>query len=117
MLSSHVRGSSLQSKCERTDDVRPATELHCAAGYRDRMTDGAVRWTYPIAAEDEVRALRASQAQRWRRIVARARCDSVDDASSTSASRSTRSRCSALRPRTTSPLPGYATASRFRSTA
>jgi hypothetical protein len=34
------------------------------------QTDGSVRWTYPIAAEDEVRSLRASHAQTWRRIVA-----------------------------------------------
>jgi hypothetical protein len=29
-----------------------------------------VRWTYPVAAEDEVHTLRGLQAQRWRRIVA-----------------------------------------------
>jgi hypothetical protein len=34
------------------------------------QTDGAVRWTYPLAAEDEVRSLRATHAQTWRRIVA-----------------------------------------------
>jgi hypothetical protein len=34
------------------------------------QTDGSVRWTYPIAAEDEVRSLRASHAQTWHRIVA-----------------------------------------------
>jgi len=33
-------------------------------------TDADVRWTYPVAAEDEVRTLRGLQAQRWRRIVA-----------------------------------------------
>jgi len=33
------------------------------------QTDGAVRWTYPLAAEDEVRSLRALQARTWRRIV------------------------------------------------
>ena len=31
--------------------------------------DNDVRWTYPSAAEDEVRSLRAIQAQTWRRIV------------------------------------------------
>src|SRR5436190_1295341 len=39
------------------------------SGYATQ-TDGPVRWTYPLAADDEVRALRASQAQVWRRIVA-----------------------------------------------
>ena len=34
------------------------------------QTDGPVRWTYPMAADDEVRSLRAVQAQTWRRIVA-----------------------------------------------
>jgi hypothetical protein len=34
------------------------------------QTDGPVRWTYPISAEDDVRALRAVQARTWRRIVA-----------------------------------------------
>lgn len=33
------------------------------------QTDNAVRWTYPSAAEDEVRSLRAIHAQTWRRIV------------------------------------------------
>jgi len=32
------------------------------------QTDNAVRWTYPSAAEDEVRSLRAVQPQTWRRI-------------------------------------------------
>lgn len=39
------------------------------AGYATQI-DGPVRWTYPLAADDEVRTLRASQAQVWRRIVA-----------------------------------------------
>ncbi|HEY2735998.1 MAG TPA: hypothetical protein VGI70_18500, partial [Polyangiales bacterium] len=33
------------------------------------QTDGSVRWTYPLAAEDEVRTLRASHGATWRRIV------------------------------------------------
>jgi Peptidase MA superfamily len=33
------------------------------------QTEGAVRWTYPLAAEDEVRSLRALQPKTWRRIV------------------------------------------------
>jgi hypothetical protein len=34
------------------------------------QNDGAVRWTYPTAAEDEVRSLRAVQPPTWRRIAA-----------------------------------------------
>ena len=32
------------------------------------QADGPVRWTYPTAADDEVRSLRSSQAMTWRRI-------------------------------------------------
>jgi hypothetical protein len=39
------------------------------AGYVTQ-TDGSVRWTYPIAADDEVRALRSVHARTWRRVVA-----------------------------------------------
>jgi hypothetical protein len=39
------------------------------AGYTSQ-NDGAVRWTYPVAAEDEVRSLRALHAPTWRRLVA-----------------------------------------------
>jgi hypothetical protein len=38
------------------------------AGYVAQV-DGPVRWTYPVAAEDEVRALRNTQAETWRRIL------------------------------------------------
>jgi hypothetical protein len=38
------------------------------AGYL-AQADGPVRWTYPVAAEDEVRALRNTQAETWRRII------------------------------------------------
>jgi hypothetical protein len=54
----------------------PATSSHAARGGDElpvgyaAQTDGPVRWTYPIAAEDEVRSLRGAQAQTWRRIVA-----------------------------------------------
>lgn len=37
------------------------------AGYV-AQADGPVRWTYPTAADDEVRALRNTQAETWRRI-------------------------------------------------
>jgi hypothetical protein len=39
------------------------------AGYAVE-TDGAVRWTFPLAAANEVRTLRASHARTWRRVVA-----------------------------------------------
>jgi hypothetical protein len=38
------------------------------AGYV-AQADGPVRWTYPVAADDEVRALRNTQAETWRRIL------------------------------------------------
>lgn len=59
-------------------DAAPETAPASAA--RNRMpelpsgyvtkTDGPVRWTYPVVAEDEVRTLRALQPKSWRRIVA-----------------------------------------------
>jgi len=39
------------------------------AGYTSE-NDGSVRWTYPLAATDEVRALRNSQVRLWHRVVA-----------------------------------------------
>lgn len=44
-----------------TDDELPAGYL--------AQADGPVRWTYPVAADDEVRALRNTQAETWRRII------------------------------------------------
>jgi len=50
--------------------LAPPVELNdeLPAGYISQ-TDNMVRWTYPLAAEDEVRSLRAVQPQTWRRIV------------------------------------------------
>jgi hypothetical protein len=55
-------GSTLNT--ERAANTHPLP-----AGYAVE-TDGAVRWTFPLAAADEVRALRTSQARTWRRVVA-----------------------------------------------
>lgn len=53
------------------DTLAPARNLQqneeLPAGYV-AQADGPVRWTYPTAADDEVRALRSTQADTWRRI-------------------------------------------------
>jgi hypothetical protein len=54
----------VSSQRARTDEF--VDEL--PAGYATQ-TDGPVRWTYPLSAEDEVRALRSAQGRTWRRIV------------------------------------------------
>jgi hypothetical protein len=46
----------------------PLTNDELPAGYVGQA-DGPVRWTYPVAADDEVRALRNTQAETWRRVV------------------------------------------------
>jgi hypothetical protein len=47
--------------------VATQTYEELPAGYV-AQADGPVRWTYPTAADDEVRALRSTQAESWRRI-------------------------------------------------
>jgi hypothetical protein len=71
-----VSASVLLSSSASADDASRDTPSVAAlaidelpVGYATQ-TDGPVRWTYPIAADDEVRSLRAVQAQTWRRIVA-----------------------------------------------
>jgi hypothetical protein len=59
--------ASAQAKPTASAAVGATEEL--PAGYVTQR-DNAVRWTYPSAAEDEVRSLRAIQAQTWRRIAA-----------------------------------------------
>ena len=49
--------------------LAPVANEELPAGYV-AQADGPVRWTYPTAADDEVRALRNTQAETWRRIAA-----------------------------------------------
>lgn len=51
-----------------TGTLAPMSNEELPAGYV-AQADGPVRWTYPTAADDEVRALRSTQAETWRRII------------------------------------------------
>jgi hypothetical protein len=59
-----VSQAATETKADKR--VAPTTE-ELPAGYVTQV-DAAVHWTYPVAADDEVRALRATQAATWRRI-------------------------------------------------
>ena len=59
--------SNLTGFAEAQAKPAPANE-ELPVGYVTQK-DNSVRWTYPSAAEDEVRSLRAIQPQTWRRIV------------------------------------------------
>jgi hypothetical protein len=66
----HEPGTTNVSAAESaaaTASLAPMTNEELPAGYV-AQADGPVRWTYPTAADDEVRALRNTQAETWRRI-------------------------------------------------
>lgn len=55
----HAEPAEPAASAALSDDLPPGYAV---------QTDGPVRWTYPVAADDEVRTLRAAQAQIWRRV-------------------------------------------------